>query len=85
LIHAIVLGLSGTGDVFGMQTMVVNPPAAAARARLNRFLVAKPGLRKCTCMSIKPGATIKPFASISSTFDFGSLTSDFSAIRPSTI
>ncbi len=32
LIQAIVLGLSATGDVFGMQTMVVNPPAAAARA-----------------------------------------------------
>jgi hypothetical protein len=32
LIHAIVLGLSATGEVFGMQTTVVNPPAAAARA-----------------------------------------------------
>ena len=32
LIHAIVPGLSATGEVFGMQTMVVNPPAAAARA-----------------------------------------------------
>jgi len=32
LIHAIVAGLSATGEVFGMQTIVVNPPAAAARA-----------------------------------------------------
>ena len=32
LIQAIVLGLSAAGDVFGMQTIVVNPPAAAARA-----------------------------------------------------
>ena len=32
LIHAMVLGLSATGEVFGMQTTVVNPPAAAARA-----------------------------------------------------
>src|SRR2546430_16052515 len=32
LIQVIVLGLSAAGDVFGMQTMVVNPPAAAARA-----------------------------------------------------
>src|SRR5207245_5268044 len=32
LIHAIVLGLSAGGEVFGIQTMVVNPPAAAARA-----------------------------------------------------
>src|ERR1700730_3432748 len=31
LIHAIVLGLSATGEVLGIQTMVVNPPAAAAR------------------------------------------------------
>ena len=32
LIQAIVAGLSAAGEVFGMQTMVVNPPAAAARA-----------------------------------------------------
>src|SRR4051812_25809860 len=32
LIHAIVLRLSATGDVFGMHTIVVKPPAAAARA-----------------------------------------------------
>jgi hypothetical protein len=31
LIHAIVLGLSAAGEVFGIQTTVVNPPAAAAR------------------------------------------------------
>src|SRR5205085_2192544 len=32
LIHAMVLGLSAAGEVFGMQTTVVNPPAAAAPA-----------------------------------------------------
>src|SRR4029077_17103492 len=32
LIHAIVLGLSAAGEVFGMQTIVVTPPAAAASA-----------------------------------------------------
>jgi len=32
LIHAMVLGLSAVGEVFGIQTTVVNPPAAAARA-----------------------------------------------------
>src|SRR6516162_7168109 len=32
LIHAIVAGLSAVGEVFGIQTIVVNPPAAAARA-----------------------------------------------------
>src|SRR4030095_15181569 len=32
LIHVIVAGLSAAGEVFGMQTIVVKPPAAAARA-----------------------------------------------------
>src|ERR1043166_5350286 len=32
LIHAMVAGLSAAGEVLGMQTIVVNPPAAAARA-----------------------------------------------------
>jgi hypothetical protein len=32
LIQVMVAGLSAAGEVFGMQTMVVNPPAAAARA-----------------------------------------------------
>src|SRR5437879_6425916 len=32
LIQVMVLGLSATGTVLGMQTTVVNPPAAAARA-----------------------------------------------------
>src|SRR2546422_648832 len=31
LIQVMVLGLSATGKVLGMQTTVVNPPAAAAR------------------------------------------------------
>ena len=47
LIQAIVLGLSATGQVFGMQTTVVNPPAAAARAPLSIVsLCASPGSRK---------------------------------------
>src|SRR4051812_1532921 len=56
LIHAIVLGLSATGEVFGMQTTVVKPPAAAARApdSIVSFQL-KPGSRRCTWRSISPG------------------------------
>src|SRR3954454_20967807 len=70
LIQAIVLGLSATGAVFGMQTTVVNPPAAAARApEAIVSLWENPGSRRWTCISINPGATIKPDASIVSIFD----------------
>src|SRR5207245_9589184 len=80
LIHAIVPGLSGTGDVFGMQTTVVNPPAAAARAPESIVsLWLNPGSRRCTCMSIRPGATINPRALISSISDFGFRISDLEA------
>ena len=49
LIQAIVLGLSATGEVFGMQTTVVNPPAAAARAPDSIVsFQPKPGSRRCT-------------------------------------
>src|SRR3954466_6895707 len=79
LIHAIVAGLSAAGEVFGMQTIVVNPPAAAARApEAIVSLCDCPGSRKCTWISIKPGATIKPFASITSISDFGYRISDLS-------
>ncbi len=56
-----MLGLSATGEVFGMQTMVVNPPAAAARApdAIVSFQ-PKPGSRRCTWMSIKPGRDDQP-------------------------
>src|ERR1700720_3856607 len=79
LIHAIVLGLSATGEVFGMQTIVVNPPAAAARAPDSIVsLCVKPGSRRCTCRSIKPGATIRLLASISSISDLGFRCNDLS-------
>ena len=49
LIQAIVPGLSATGEVFGMQTMVVNPPAAAARPPDSIVsFQPKPGSRKWT-------------------------------------
>ena len=45
MIHAIVAGLSADGLVLGMQTIVVNPPAAAARAPdLNGLLGGLPRL-----------------------------------------
>jgi hypothetical protein len=67
LIQAIVLGLSATGEVFGMQTIVVNPPAAAARAPLSIVSFhPKPGSRRWTWRSIRPGETMRLLASISS-------------------
>ena len=39
----------------------MNPPAAAARDPLSMVSAcSKPGSRRCTCMSMKPGATIMP-------------------------
>src|SRR5271157_1351558 len=47
-----------------MQQMEVKPPAAAAREPLSMVSAcSKPGSRRCTCMSMKPGATIMPAAS----------------------
>src|SRR2546430_12738145 len=65
LIHAIVLGPSATGEVLGMQTIVVNPPAAPARApdAIVSFQ-PKPGSRRWTWRSIKPGETMRLLASI---------------------
>jgi hypothetical protein len=54
------LGLSTGGEVFGMQTTLVNPPTAAARVPLAIVSFADcPGSRRCTCRSIKPGANDK--------------------------
>src|SRR5437899_12081782 len=47
-----------------MQQMEVNPPAAAARAPVSIVSACSmPGSRRCTCMSMKPGATTRPEAS----------------------
>src|ERR1035441_11034512 len=76
---------SFTGLVLGMQQMDVNPPAAAARDPLSMVSAcSNPGSRRCTCISMKPGATIIPVASNTSAFGeerFGATP----AIRPSTI
>src|ERR1700675_663641 len=66
-----------------MQQMEVNPPAAAARAPDSMVSAySKPGSRRWTCISMKPGATINPVASNFSapvTCSFSPMT----AMRPS--
>ena len=79
-----MLGLSAAGEVFGMQTTVVNPPAAAARAPDSIVsFQPNPGSRRCTWMSIRPGATMRPVASMISALD--SLDRSADAIPPSTM
>src|SRR5438045_2885427 len=47
-----------------MQQMEVNPPAAAAREPDSIVSACSiPGSRRCTCISMKPGATTRPDAS----------------------
>src|SRR5260221_642216 len=63
-INRVIDALSCTGLVFGMQHTAVNPPRAADF--VPDSMVSEdswPGSRKCTCRSIKPGATIIPLAS----------------------
>ncbi|MNC66395.1 hypothetical protein D3C75_1167870 [compost metagenome] len=60
-----VSGLSVTGLVLGIQAMVVKPPLAAERVPVAMVsLCSKPGSRRCVCMSMKPGDTSLPPASI---------------------
>src|SRR5260370_32057554 len=79
------MALSFTGLVLGMQQMEVKPPAAAARDPLSIVSAcSKPGSRRCTCISMNPGATIIPVASKTSAFGeerFGATP----AMRPSTM
>ncbi len=57
----IVPALSAGGEVFGMQTTVVNPPAAAAREPVATVsLWVWPGSRKWTWMSTRPGQATQP-------------------------
>src|SRR5580698_3598543 len=47
-----------------MGQMLVKPPAAAAREPVSMVSAcSKPGSRKCTCISMKPGVTMSPVAS----------------------
>src|SRR5437867_2573386 len=67
LMNEIVPALSAGGFVFGMQTTEVNPPRAAQRVPVSMVsLSLRPGSRRWTCMSIRPGTTSFPVASITS-------------------
>src|SRR5260221_5600428 len=56
--------LSLTGRVWARQQRAVNPPRAAALVPLSMVSeFSCPGSRRWTCMSIKPGATMRPAAS----------------------
>src|SRR5208283_1174959 len=60
----VMAALSLTGLVLGMQQTTVNPPRAAASVPVSMVSeFSCPGSRRCACMSIKPGATIRPAAS----------------------
>src|SRR5690606_22609840 len=60
-------GSSIGGSVFGIAHTAVKPPARAARAPLAIVsLCSPPGSRRCTCTSMKPGATTSPLTSITS-------------------
>ena len=57
--------LSTGGLVFGMHTIEVNPPAAAAWVpEPISSLCVWPGSRRWTCMSTKPGQTMQLLASM---------------------
>src|SRR5579863_7634542 len=65
--------------------MEVNPPAAAARAPVSMVSAcSKPGSRRCTCMSMKPGATTIPVAS-KTCAPWQERSGATPALRPSTI
>ena len=62
------------------ETHDLDEATAAARAPDSIVsLCPNPGSRRCTWMSIRPGATINPFASISSISDFELRISDLEA------
>src|SRR6478735_2510978 len=65
LINWIVPALSAGGDVLGMHTTVVKPPAAPAWEPVRIVsLWVWPGSRKWTWMSTRPGHTTRPLASM---------------------
>ena len=64
-ISAIRSGLSSGGVVSPMQASVVTPPRTAAAVPEDRSSRSVwPGSRRWTCISIRPGATISPAASM---------------------
>src|ERR1700730_150041 len=60
----VIEALSFTGLVLGMQHNAVKPPRAAESVPVSMVSeFSWPGSRRCTCISMKPGATISPAAS----------------------
>ena len=56
--------VSRAGSVFGMQATDVTPPATAAAVPVAMVSSSsRPGSRRWTCMSIRPGETISPVQS----------------------
>ncbi len=80
-------GSSMAGSVSGWTTMVVTPPAAAARpADFSVSFVSAPGSPVLTRMSIRPGASSAPLQSTTSrSCELASTPGDrtTSAIKPS--
>src|SRR5215471_14315600 len=63
-IKRVMEALSLTGLVLGMQQTAVKPPRAAALVPVSMVSeFSWPGSRRWTCMSMKPGATMRPLAS----------------------
>ena len=68
-ICSVTARVSFTGLVFGMTATEVKPPAAADRQPdVMVSLYSNPGSLKCTCISINPGQTTQPLASITDSF-----------------
>ena len=64
-ISRVTTALSFTGFVFAIGQQVVTPPATAVSEPVFiSSLYSRPGSRKCTCISISPGITSLPLASI---------------------
>src|SRR5262249_45523907 len=83
--YSVTLWESFQGSVFGITAMEVNPPAAAAALPVSIVSSSsRPGSRRWTCMSMKPGATTLPERSSTFTLSAGR-PSPTRAILPSLI
>src|ERR1051325_1746971 len=79
-----VAWLSVTGSVLGIAQTAVNPPAAAAIAPVAIVSAcSKPGSRRCTWMSMSPGATTLPAASMTLAPGWAGMFRPTASIRPS--
>ncbi len=70
--NSTVAWVSIGGSVLGMQAIEVNPPARAAAVPVSIVSSSsRPGSRRWTCMSIRPGETILPEASMTCSLTVG--------------